>query len=74
MIDMKKTGANINRYRVDRGFTVLDLAEKLQVTRAAVYKWIYGNNMPTVDNFVELAQLLDTTIDNLIIAEVKVKK
>lgn len=74
MIDMKKTGDNINRYRVDRGFTVLDLAEKLHVTRAAVYKWIYGNNMPTVDNFVELAQLLDTTIDNLIIVEVKVKK
>ena len=38
-------------------------------TPQAIYKWLRGESMPTIDNMVILATLLNTTIDNIIITE-----
>ena len=32
-----------------------------------IYNWFAGKNMPTIDNLVVLAQLLDVTMDDLIV-------
>jgi transcriptional regulator with XRE-family HTH domain len=32
-----------------------------------IYNWFAGKNMPTLDNLVVLAQLLDVTMDDLIV-------
>ena len=32
-----------------------------------IYNWFAGKNLPTLDNLVVLAQLLDVTMDDLIV-------
>ena len=36
-------------------------------TPQAIYKWFKGATMPTLDNFVLLAHVLDTTIDKVLV-------
>ena len=68
IIDMKATGLNIKKNMDKKGMKVKDIATMLGFTSAyPVYKWVNGQNMPTIDNLVVLAAMLDTTIDNLLI-------
>ena len=54
-------GAELKAYRKDMqmifGFS----------TPQAIYKWIHGDSMPTIDNLVILASILNVTIDKVII-------
>ena len=66
-INTVATGENINRMRVEAGFTVRDLQEVFGFsTPQAVYKWIHGTAMPTIDNMVILASMFDVTVDEII--------
>jgi transcriptional regulator with XRE-family HTH domain len=69
-IDMKATGLNIKETITKKGMNIKDVAATLGFTTAyPVYKWVNGKNMPTLDNLVVLAAILETTIDNLIITK-----
>lgn len=35
----------------------------------AVYKWLSGKSLPSIDNFVILSRLLHTSIDNLLVVD-----
>ena len=35
-------------------------------TPQAIYKWIHGTAMPTIDNMVILARMFDVTVDDII--------
>ena len=35
-------------------------------TPQAIYKWIHGTTMPTVDNLVILAAMFDVTMDDIV--------
>lgn len=67
MIDIKRTGENLKKKMHENGYTVIQLADKLNVHTHAVYKWYQGINMPTIDNLCNIADLYGTTIDELII-------
>lgn len=70
MINMKKTGANIKMLMKLNNIKVIQLQDILGFnTPQAIYKWLRGESMPTIDNMVILATLLNTTIDNIIITE-----
>lgn len=67
-IDMKKTGANIRRLCKEKDCTVRELQELLHIgSNQAIYNWFNGKALPSPDNLVALAELLDTPIDNLLI-------
>lgn len=59
-------GANIVAYRKRSGLTQAKLAEQLNYSDKAVSKWERGESVPDVLTLVQLAELFDTTVDELI--------
>ena len=71
VIDMTATGINITRLRVNAGLTVKDLQDIFGFsTPQAIYKWQHGTAMPTIDNLVVLAAVLDVPMDEIIVIDV----
>ena len=67
-INMTATGQNINRLRQAAGLSVRALQNILGMNNPqAVYKWLRGETLPTLDNLVILAAVLQTPIDNIIV-------
>lgn len=75
-IDMIRTGQNINRLRILAGLTVKDLQDMFGFsTPQAIYKWQKGTALPTVDNLVALASILQVRLDDILVidaAQVKI--
>ena len=71
-IDMVRTGHNINRLRKLAGVSVKELQAVFGfATPQAIYMWQKGLAMPTIDNLVVLAALLDVTIDDIIVTDIQ---
>lgn len=69
-INMVATGKNINKLRKQAGISVKQLQDVLGFnTPQAIYKWISGVSMPTIDNLVILAAVLGVTIDEIIVVD-----
>ena len=67
-IDVPATGMNIKHMMMDRGVTVKELSAILGFTTGtAIYKWFYGQNLPTVDNLLIISRVLGVKIDDIII-------
>ena len=58
-INTVATGENINRMRMDP---------------QAIYKWIHGTAMPSIDNLVILAAVLGVTMDEIIVVDTPASK
>ena len=71
VIDPAATGANILRLRKERGLTVRDLQTYFGFEEPqAIYKWQHGTAMPTIDNLVVLAAVMDVPMDEIIVIDV----
>ena len=69
------TGQNIDRLRIAAGLSVRDIQMVFGfATPQAIYKWIHGTSMPTIDNLVILAAMLDVTLDELVVVGNAVRK
>ena len=76
-INTVATGQNINRLRLaaDRlrlaaGLSVRDMQIVFGFsTPQAIYKWFRGTAMPTIDNLVILAAMLDVTLDEIVVVD-----
>ena len=67
VINTVATGQNINRMRIEAGMTVRNMQDVFGFTTPqAIYKWIHGTAMPTIDNMVILAAMFDVTVDDII--------
>ena len=67
MINTVATGQNINRMRIEADMSVRDMQEVFGFTTPqAIYKWIHGTAMPTIDNMVILAAMFGVTVDEII--------
>ena len=67
VINTVATGQNINRMRIGAGMSVKDMQEVFGfATPQAIYKWIHGTAMPTIDNMVILAAMFGVTVDDII--------
>lgn len=72
LIDIEATGRNIDRLRIEAGLSVKDLQQIFGfATPQAIYKWIHGTTMPTVDNLVILAAVLGVTTDEILVVCVR---
>ncbi|MBQ9328904.1 MAG: helix-turn-helix transcriptional regulator [Solobacterium sp.] len=67
MIDMLATGARITNLRKEHGITVAMIMDKLGVTKTAVYKWQRGEALPTLDNLVILADMMNVTLNDIVV-------
>ena len=51
------------------GFVVKDIEETLGVTKTAVCKWQRGETLPTIDNLVGLAAMLNVTLNEIVVTD-----
>lgn len=73
-IDMVATGKNIERLRKAAGLSVRDLQDVFGfATPQAIYKWQHGTAMPTIDNLVVLAALLQVKIDDILVVDAAIQ-
>ena len=69
-VDTIKTGENIDRLRIVAGLSVRDIQRVFGfATPQAIYKWLHGASLPTIDNLVILAAILHVTLDEIIVFE-----
>ena len=70
-IDLAQTGANIVNLRKAAGLTVADIQMVFGFNSPqAIYKWQNGTALPTVDNLIVLAALLNVRIDDILVTTV----
>lgn len=70
MINMMKTGENINMLRQRSGISVRELQGILGFgTPQAIYKWQQGTALPSLDNLVILAAALGVTTDQILVTD-----
>lgn len=68
IIDVRATGRNIRRLRMDAGFSVRQVQEYCGLSSPqAVYKWQWGEALPSLDNMAVLAWLLKVKIEDIIV-------
>ena len=70
VIDMVRTGQNIGRLRKQVGLSVRDLQDVFGfATPQAIYKWQQGAALPTIDNLVVLAAVLQVRLDDILVTD-----
>ena len=67
----KSIGEMISSLRKEKGMTQNDLAEKMNVTDKAVSKWERNLSCPDVNSIPKLAEILGTTVEELLNAQSK---
>ena len=68
-LDLKATGANIARLREANGYSVKDLQEFFGFEQPqAIYKWQWGQSLPSVDNLYALSILFNTSMNSILVS------
>lgn len=68
-INCKKTAIRINSHMIKKGMKISDLADYLDISCAAVYKWSTGKTKPSLEVLASLSVLFDVPINELIVTE-----
>ena len=69
-IQQKETGRQIKRLLSELGYTVKDVQTVMGFENPqAVYKWISGKSLPSLDNFIILSRLLHTSIEDILVID-----
>ena len=67
-IDIEKTGHNIDRIRKEKGISIKEMQEIFGFSTVnAVYNWISGKRLPSIDNLVILSSVFDMTINDILV-------
>lgn len=67
-IDMYATGKRIDDLRAKQGLSKVDVQHHFGFnTPTAVYRWVRGECLPSLDNLVILADLFNCKIDDILI-------
>ena len=65
-MDSKKIGKVIAKRRKEKGMTQGELAERLSVSNKTISKWETGAGLPDISILVDLASVLDISVDDLL--------
>ena len=66
-INKKSTGINLNKFMVQRGLSVKDVQQYLNLGSVqSVYHWLNGVCLPSVDNLYALSQLFQVPVDDML--------
>jgi len=72
VIDMRATGQNIWRIMDEQGKNVRELQYFFGFESPnAIYKWLHGDSLPSLDNLYALAGFFRTTIDEILVPREK---
>ncbi|MDO4867769.1 MAG: helix-turn-helix transcriptional regulator [Clostridia bacterium] len=68
VIDLPGTGRNIQRLREKAGVTVRELQAYFGFEYPqAIYKWQHGECLPSIDNLLALARVLEVPMEDLLV-------
>lgn len=68
VIDTRATGMNIKTMIRQRGLKIADVQKRCGFnTPQAIFKWMRGDAVPTMDNMVIIADMFGVTIDQIIV-------
>ena len=71
VIDIIKTGENIRNLRKLAGISITELQDIFGFRNPqAIYKWQRGEALPSIDNLVVLASVLNVRIDDILMTVV----
>lgn len=67
-INVKATGVRIRQLLDDADMSVRDLQNVMGFTTPqAIYKWLHGKCLPSIDNLVVLSMVLGVSINEIIV-------
>ena len=67
-IDLVLTGKNLTSLMREKGVTVKAMQDSLELqSPQAIYKWRRGECLPTLDNLVAIALLLNVSIEKILV-------
>ena len=70
LIDIQATGKNIKRLRQERNLSVKDLQHYFGFEEPqAIYKWQWGQCLPSVDNLFALCYLFDVKFEDILVCK-----
>ena len=69
-IQPEETGERIRRLLLEQGYTIREIQGAFGFENPqAIYKWLSGKSLPSIDNFVILSRLLHTTIEDILVID-----
>ena len=69
-IQQKATGERIRELLKKNGYTVKDIQKFMGFENPqAIYKWISGRSLPSIDNFLILSKVLHTRIEDILVVD-----
>ena len=67
-VDRKATGLKIYELMDSKGMVVKDIQDIFGFSSPqAIYKWLNGQAIPTIDNLVILASIFGVTMDEIVV-------
>lgn len=72
VINIEETGKKLKKMFKERGLTAKYIQQQLELESVqSVYKWISPNckTLPSIDNLVLLAMLMDCQLDDILVLE-----
>ena len=59
-------GNRVKKLRIDNGYSMQDLANKINVTKSSINMWENGGSIPKDNILIELSKLFNVSIDHLL--------
>ena len=66
-IDIKATGRKMKSIMETNGYSAKGLANSLGVSNQAVYKWLNGQALPSLENLYQISKLFNVKMDDMIV-------
>ena len=65
-----ETGKRIKQLLSEQNYTIREIQGAFGFENPqAIYKWIAGKSLPSLDNFIILSRLLHTSIENILVID-----
>ena len=69
-IQPEETGKRIRKLLLEQGYTIREIQGAFGFENPqAIYKWLSGKSLPSIDNFIILSRLLHTTIEDILVID-----
>ena len=69
-IQQEATGNRIKKLLKQKGYSVKDIQSVMGFENPqAVYKWISGKSLPTLDNLLILSKVLHTSMEDILVVD-----
>lgn len=69
-IQPKETGDQIKKLIKEKGYTVKDVQRAMGFENPqAIYKWMAGRTLPSLDNLIILSRMLHTKMEDILVID-----